>query len=159
MMQTLVNPPGTAAGSLVLQRVFAAPPEIVFAAWADPTHVAAWWHPKEFTTPVFEMDFRVGGRFRYCIRSERHEGWAHGVYRDIDPPRHIVFSFQWEGSPAAPDPETIVTLTFEAQGGDTLLTFRQEPFASDAARHSHGQGWHQVLEHLDAFLASRKVAS
>jgi uncharacterized protein YndB with AHSA1/START domain len=159
MIHTVVNPPGTAAGSLVLQRVFAAPPEIVFAAWSDPTHVAEWWHPKGFTTPVFEMDFRVGGRFRYGIRSARHDGWAHGTYREIEAPHRIVFTFQWEGGPAAPQAETLITLTFEPRGDDTLLTFRQEPFASDAARHSHGQGWHQVLEHLDAFLASRKVSS
>jgi uncharacterized protein YndB with AHSA1/START domain len=157
MTTTLVNPPGTAAGSLVLQRVFAAPPEIVYAAWSDPAHVAEWWHPKEFTTPVFEMDFRVGGRFRYCIRSERHEGWAHGSYREIEAPRRIVFTFQWEGGPDVPEPQTLITLTFDPDGDDTLLTFRQEPFASDAARHSHGQGWQQVLGHLDAFLAARKV--
>ena len=159
MIHTVVNPPGTAAGSLVLQRVFAAPPEIVFAAWSDPTHVADWWHPKEYATPVFEMDFRVGGRFRYCIRSERQESWAHGSYREIEPPRRIVFTFQWEGGPATPDAETLITLTFESEGDDTLLTFRQEPFASDAARHSHGQGWHQVLEHLDVFLAARRVSA
>jgi len=159
MTTTRVNPPGTAAASLVLQRVFAAPPDIVFAAWSDPTHVAAWWHPKESTTPVYEMDFRVGGRYRYCIRSERHDAWAHGSYREIEAPRRIVFTFQWEGGPTASEPETLITLTFEPEGDDTLLTFGQEPFASDAARHSHGLGWYQVLEHLDAYLAACKVSA
>jgi len=53
---------GGDARALVLTRVFDAPPDAVFALWSDPAHVQAWWHPKDFTTPVFEMDFRVGGR-------------------------------------------------------------------------------------------------
>jgi hypothetical protein len=47
--------------ALVLERVFDAPPAAVFSLWSDPAHVREWWHPAGYTTPVFEMDFRVGG--------------------------------------------------------------------------------------------------
>ena len=73
-MTLTINPPGTPTSALVLQRVFAVPPEIVFSAWSDPAHVRAWWHPDGYTTPVFELDFRVGGSFRYCIRKDGRDG-------------------------------------------------------------------------------------
>jgi uncharacterized protein YndB with AHSA1/START domain len=156
---TLVNPPGTPAAVLVLRRVIDAPREIVYAVWSDPDHVAEWWRPTGFTTPVFEMDFRVGGDFRYCIRKEGRDSWARGTYREIVPPQRIAFTFQWQSGDAAHDAETLVTVSFEPEGERTVLTFRQEPFASSAARHSHGQGWNQVLESFDAFVATIRRSS
>jgi uncharacterized protein YndB with AHSA1/START domain len=140
------------AEALVITRVFDAPPVTVFRLWSNPARVKEWWHPKDFTTPTFEMDFRKGGAYRYSIRSEKHQGWAHGVYREIDPPNRLVMSFQWETGDAAHDQPTLITITFEAEGdGKTLLTFRQEPFASEPERQSHTAGWSQVL---DAFAQS-----
>jgi uncharacterized protein YndB with AHSA1/START domain len=159
LVTTIVNPPGTAPNVLVLRRLVDAPPEIVFSAWSDPAHVAEWWRPQGFVTPVFDMDFRVGGEFRYCIRKDGRDGWARGTYREIVAPSRIVFTFQWQSGDAGHDAETLVTVTFEPQGERTVLTFRQEPFASDAARHSHGQGWSQVLESFDSFLVTQRTSS
>lgn len=153
-MTLLVNPPGTPATALVLRRTLDASPETVFAAWSDPAHVREWWHPEGFTTPSFEMDFRVGGEFRYCIRRDGRDGWARGTYREIVAPRRIVFTFRWETRDFGQADETLVTLGFEPDGAGTLLTFRQEPFADAASRHSHGQGWAQVLDAFDAFLVA-----
>ncbi|MEO8525504.1 MAG: SRPBCC domain-containing protein [Caldimonas sp.] len=142
------------ASALVLTRVFDAPPAQVFGLWSDPEHVKEWWHPKDFTTPVFEMDFREGGAYRYCIHSNGRDGWAHGTYKTIEAPHRLVFTFQWESGDATHDAETLITLSFEAQGDDqTVMTFRQAPFASTSARDSHGAGWGQVLDAFDQALA------
>jgi uncharacterized protein YndB with AHSA1/START domain len=156
---TVVNPSGTAADVLVLRRLIDAPRELVFAVWSDPAHVAEWWQPAGYTTPVFEMDFCVGGGFRYCIRKEGRDGWARGTYRDIVVPARIVFTFRWESGDAAHDPETLISVSFEPQGERTVLTFRQEPFSSHAARHSHGVGWNQVLESFESFVVSQRKPS
>jgi uncharacterized protein YndB with AHSA1/START domain len=143
--------------ALVLSRVFDAPPATVFRLWSDPARVKEWWHPKDFTTPVFEMDFREGGAYRYCIRSHDRDGWAHGVYREIDAPNRLVMSFQWDSGDAAHDRPTLITLTFEAQGeGKTLLTLRQEPFASEEERRGHDRGWGQVLDAFAQALAGAR---
>jgi uncharacterized protein YndB with AHSA1/START domain len=145
---------GDEAPALVLTRVFDATPEQVFGLWSDPEHVKEWWHPKDFTTPVFDMDFRVGGSYRYCIHSARHDGWAHGTYREIDAPRRLVFSFRWESGDAAHDTDTLISIDFAPTDGDkTLMTFRQSPFASTAARDSHAAGWGQVLDAFGRSLA------
>ena len=142
--------------ALVLTRVFDAPPELVFSLWSDAAHVREWWRPEGYTTPEFSMDFRVGGAYRYCIASGGQQSWAQGEYREIDPPHRIVMTFRWQSGDPAHDRETLITVTFAPEGeGATLMTFRQASFDTDAARHSHGQGWGQVLDAFGHFLTSR----
>ena len=47
---------------------FDAPRELVFQAFTDPKHVAAWWGPKGFTTTIRQMDVRPGGIWRLVMR-------------------------------------------------------------------------------------------
>lgn len=100
------------------------------------------------------MDFREGGAYRYCIRADGRDSWAQGTYREIAAPERLVFTFRWDSGAADHDAESLVTVTFAPKGGKTLLTFRQEPFASAERRDGHAQGWSQVLECLDRFLAT-----
>jgi len=158
-MDTVATAPADTGHVLVIERVFDAPPALVFRLWSDPARVREWWHPKDFVTPSFEMDFREGGAYRYSIRSAKNHGWAHGVYREIVPPSRIVFTFQWQSGDAAHDAETLVSVSFEAHGERTLLTFRQEPFSSSESRHSHGVGWNQVLASFESFLRARDPAA
>jgi|KBSMisStandDraft_5_1062788.scaffolds.fasta_scaffold95199_2 uncharacterized protein YndB with AHSA1/START domain len=145
------------ARALVVRRVFDAPPAIVFSLWSDPAYVRQWWHPRNFTTPAFEMDFRIGGAYRYCIRSHGKDHWAHGIYRDIEAPKRLVFTFQWESGNAVHDAETLITIAFAPEQSDrTLVTFRQEPFASISDRDSHAEGWGQVLDSFDAFVIMQR---
>ena len=158
-LMSSINPAGTPADVLVLRRLIDATPDLVFAVWSDPRHVAEWWRPDGYTTPVFEMDFRVGGALRYCIRKAGRDSWARGVYREIVPKSRIVLTFQWQSGDAAHDAETLVTVSFEAQDERTLLTFRQEPFSSTASRHSHGVGWNQVLASFESFVNKQRDSS
>jgi uncharacterized protein YndB with AHSA1/START domain len=141
--------------TLVLTRRFDAPRELVFRLWSDLDLVKRWWHPRDFTTPVFEMDFRVGGAYRYCIRSQGQDGWAHGTYREIVAPERLVFTFQWDSGDAVHDTPTLITLDFAAHGDKTLLTLRQAPFASVKERDGHAGGWGQVLDAFEQCLAEQ----
>ena len=49
---------------LTITRIFDAPRELVFKMWTEPKHLMQWWGPKIFTTPVCDIDLRVGGAFR-----------------------------------------------------------------------------------------------
>jgi uncharacterized protein YndB with AHSA1/START domain len=141
-----------------IERTLDAPPELVFEAWSSAEHAKRWWYPREkgqdFNNIAFEMDFREGGAYRYCIRSPKGvDTWAHGVFREIARPRRLVFTFQWEWTPQA-SPETLITVTFDAIGGNkTKLVFRQEPFDSEAMRDGHAEGWADVLDRLGESLA------
>jgi uncharacterized protein YndB with AHSA1/START domain len=133
--------------AIVLARVFDAEPKAAFDLWSEPVRIRQWWHPKEFTTPEFTMDFRVGGSFRYCIRAKDHAVWAHGTYREISAPSRLVMTLQWESGDAARDVETTISVDFEpCDCGRTRLTLRHTGFTSAAERESHAQGWSQVLD-------------
>ena len=144
--------------SLTIVRTLDAPPELVFEAWTTAEHARRWWYPrqggKDFACVAFAMDFRVGGAYRYCIRSpEGQETWAHGTFREIVASHRLEFTFQWEWAPQASD-ETLIAVTFEPHGrAGTRLTFTQAPFASAEMRDGHEGGWGAVLDRLAEDIA------
>src|SRR5690606_4166572 len=50
---------------VILRRVFNAPRALVFEAMTKPEHIRKWWGPREFELSECEMDFRVGGSWRF----------------------------------------------------------------------------------------------
>jgi uncharacterized protein YndB with AHSA1/START domain len=57
----------TETPQLVISRVFDAPRELVYRAFTDPDHLAAWWGPIGNSLPRDEIDFdvRPGGFQRW----------------------------------------------------------------------------------------------
>lgn len=53
---------------LSIVRTFDAPRALVWKMWTDPAHVAAWWGPEHFTTPVVRMDVRPEGAIHMVMR-------------------------------------------------------------------------------------------
>jgi uncharacterized protein YndB with AHSA1/START domain len=141
--------------TLILTRVFAAPRVLVFKAWVEPERAALWWGPQGFTTLSCRMDLRLGGAWRMQMRSP--EGTIHtkrGIYREIEPPDRLVFTYAWEDADGLPDHETLVTLRFEDHGDkETKLTLHQAVFESPTACWSHRDGWTSCLERFAAWLA------
>ena len=164
-----------AQGELIITRIFHAPRELVWKAWTDPKHLMRWWGPKDFTSPVCKIDFRVGGKYLFCMRSskllpappgsppitEGQEFWSTGVYREIVPLKRIVCtdSFADEkgnvvpashyGMPGDDWPlEFIVTVTFEDAGGTTTMTLRHAGFPAGEMGKMAGAGWNESFDKL-----------
>src|SRR5579875_2756434 len=77
---------------MVVTRVLDAPRDLVWKAWTDPKYVKQWWGPKGFTAPFCQIDFRVGGKFLYCMKApDGQEFWNGGEYYEIVPQQKIVF--------------------------------------------------------------------
>jgi len=118
---------------LVITRVFDARRELVWKAWTDPQLVVQWWGPKGFTSPACKIDFRVGGRYFFCMRSsDGWEGWSGGEYTEIQAPERIVsvlFYADENGkveSADGNDVEVRDVVTFEQlANGQTKLTIRR----------------------------------
>lgn len=136
--------------ALQLRRTFQAPRERVFRAWTSPEELKRWHAPAPMTTPVAEVDLRVGGKYRIHMRApDGAEHHAVGVYRVVDPPKKLVFTWTWEGGDMA---DTLVTVEFLDRGPATELVLTHELFPSDEARASHEHGWNAVLEKLGQML-------
>lgn len=139
---------------LIITRVFDAPRSLIFKVWTEPKHLVHWWGPKGFTLPTCTMDFRLGGAYRFCMRSpEGTDHWLQGVYREIMEPERLVFTQAWEDAEGKPKHETLVTVIFADQGGKTLLTFHQGVFESVTSRDEHEGGWSSAFELLTEYLA------
>jgi uncharacterized protein YndB with AHSA1/START domain len=108
---------------LVVTRIFDASPSTVYRAWSQPDLFQRWWVPKSvsgISLVSCEMDVRTGGKYRLEFGSDGSETMAfYGKYLEVVPNERIVWTND-EGEEGA-----ITTVTFEDQGGKTLLTFHE----------------------------------
>jgi uncharacterized protein YndB with AHSA1/START domain len=135
---------------LTIERLIAAPPERVFELWTDPEMLARWWGPDGYEIPASAMDVRPGGRWRTTMRSP--EGTLHtvsGVYRTIDPPRRLVFTWAWDDDKGVRGHETEVTVTFQSAPGGTKLALTQQTFQNADQRARHEHGWQSSFNCLE----------
>jgi uncharacterized protein YndB with AHSA1/START domain len=134
-----------------LERQYAAPPQNVFAAWADPAAKARW-----FAGPgtEHELDFRVGGRE---VNRGSHDGGPEltfeSLYQDIVPGQRIVYtSILSAGSALATVSLTTVELG-PADGGTRLVLTEQGTFLDGLEDPAwREQGTSQWLDALGAEL-------
>src|ERR1700687_2996472 len=60
-----------------------------------------------------------------------------GVYRVIDRPRRLVFTWAWDEDDGSRGHETEVTVTFDAAPGGTRLRLLQQTFQNAEVRDKH----------------------
>jgi uncharacterized protein YndB with AHSA1/START domain len=147
--------------TLLIERIFDAPRELVWKTWTEPERIALWWGPQYFTAPVCKIDFRVGGKFHYCMRSpEGQDFWSTGTFREIVPLARIVCTDSFADAqgnivPASyygmgegfPD-ELLVTVTFEDLAGKTRFILRHEGFPPGIHSEMAESGWSTSLDKL-----------
>jgi uncharacterized protein YndB with AHSA1/START domain len=122
---------------ILITREFDAPRELVYKAWTTPELVKRWWHANRGEVTVAEIDFRVGGTWRYvAVADGGFEVAFHGEFREIVPNERIVSTEVYEG---VPDAETVNTMTLTDVDGRTLLEILVQ---------------HSSKEHRDAQIAS-----
>lgn len=104
-----------------LTRLFNAPRHLVFEAMSKPEHVRRWWGilDEHHSVPVCEIDFRLGGAWRFVNRGPEGDAAFRGVYREIAPPDRVVFTEIFE---MFPDTESVVTALLTEEDGKTRLT-------------------------------------
>ena len=143
--------------ALTLVRTVPAPAQEVFKAWTDPGMLNRWMSVPGGGTASWEVDPRVGGRYRFEMKTP--DGQVHvtsGVYHEVEPGRRLVQTWVYEG-PHTPftGQETLLTVELrELEPGLTELTLRHERLPSDAYRDSVTGGWTALLGNLEAFYAA-----
>lgn len=143
---------------VVITRLIDAPARVLFAAFSTPQHLMRWFGPAGWPLTLCEVDFRVGGRYRFAMTGpDGQQGMPFGgEYLQIVPNRSIVYTNAYD----TPDAETmIVTITFDEneQSGQTTLTIHTL-FASVAMKNAHlgaghEQGWGAMLDQLADLVA------
>lgn len=104
---------------IVMTRVFDAPRRLVFDAFTKPELLKRWFGPRGWSLVVCEIDFKVGGAFRFVLRGPNGTDMGmRGVYREIAPPERSVHVESFDDYPG----ESLVTTVLVEQDGKTTLT-------------------------------------
>ena len=140
---------------LIVTRTFDSPPSVVYQAWSQPELFQRWWMPRSASGVSLlscDMDARTGGKYRLEFGAEGSGSMAfYGKYLEVVPNERIVWTNDEDVEGA------ITTVTFEEQGGKTLLHFH-EVYPSREALEEALQGsaaaLPEQLEQLDEWLCS-----
>lgn len=130
-----------------IRRVIPAPRRRVFDAWTQAKELDRWSAPSPMK-PKAEVDLRVGGRYRIVMRGpDGSEHIVSGVYRVIEPPAKLVYTWKWEESAM---PDSTVTVEFHDRGKSTEVVLRHDGLADAESRARHEHGWNGCLDNLVA---------
>ena len=136
--------------SLEIRRLIKAPRDRVYAAWTNPAQLKQWFGPEGVQTRDLVADVRVGGKYRWDItNSEGEEMTARGEYRELQPGRKIVFTWQWDDDEVWQDHTSIVTVELSDAPGGTELRLTHEQLPNEKSRDGHTEGWNSALNKLE----------
>jgi uncharacterized protein YndB with AHSA1/START domain len=106
-------------------RVFDAPRQLVYEAMTTPELVRRWWGKRDSEMTVCEIDLRVGGKWRFGLRTPTgFEVVFHGEYLELSPPGRTVHTEYMEPHPEG---STIVTTLTERDGKTTMHAVARYP--------------------------------
>jgi uncharacterized protein YndB with AHSA1/START domain len=144
-----VTAEGTATARV--ERVLAAPPDMVYDAWVDAASLAGFIAPPPGTAEV-AIDPRVGGRIRIVMTFPDRRTEIEGAYLVLERPHRISFSWR----PVARGFDSVVTVTLEPHGvAQTLMTIVHTRLPAEWQA-SYLHGWGLIADTLAAaFDASR----
>jgi len=153
--------PSVIHNTFVIERSFPKPPEIVFAAFADPAKKRRWFgegHNHE--VEEFAMDFRVGGSERFQYRFKQGTPFpgvplnSDGSYHDIVPNRRIVIASTMAigGRRISTSLVTIELLPTD-KGTDLICTHQGAFFEGADGPQMREAGWRKLFDNLATELA------
>jgi len=103
---------------IALTRVFKAPRQLVYRAFSEPELLRHWFGPRGWQLIRCEIDARIGGGFRFVLRTpDGREFGMHGTYRELSPPERSVHTEQFDDFPG----ESVVTSIFTEHNNQTTL--------------------------------------
>ena len=145
---------GTEKLSLEIKRLIKAPRDRVYAAWTDPAQLKQWFGPENVQTRQLVADTRVGGKFVWdLINSDGEKMTMRGEYRELQPGKRIVFSWQWQDDEDWENHISVVTVELIDAESGTELRLIHEHLPNEESRDGHTRGWNSALDKLEELFS------
>ena len=142
---------------LRVERLIDATPEEVFDAYTSPEAQQVWYTILDEGMIVEnEVDLRVGGKWVSAWGFTPEEMFREtNVFEVVDRPHRLV-SRSTGSSPDGSSLDTHVEITFQEEGGKTLMTVVQSGFPSEEMRDFFAEtAWIGAVDRLNAYFAAR----
>ena len=140
--------------SLEIKRLIKAPRHRVYAAWTDPAQLKQWFGPESVQTHDLIADARAGGKFRWDLsNAEGEKMTARGEYRELQPGKKIVFTWQWDDDETWQNHTSVVTVELSDRDDGTELRLIHEQLPNEESRDGHSRGWNSALDKLERFFS------
>jgi uncharacterized protein YndB with AHSA1/START domain len=135
-----------------------AAPEMVFGTFADPQLVSRWLKPSpDVRLDVLAFDFRPGGAFRFAYHMAGGQIMhVNGVFRAIDTPSRLVFSWNIEPPDEHAGVESEVHVSIAPHEAGCELHIRHINLSRPGAPERHAQDWKGALDNLAILLSKGK---
>ena len=146
--------------TFVIERSYAAKPDRVFAAFADPAKKRRWFlEGGNHEVEQYELDFRVGGKEQARVRfKDGAPAPVRGmvcvndtIYQDIVPNRRAVFASTMSIGERRIS-VSLMTVEFlpSDKGTDLICTHQGAFFEGADGPEMREEGWRKILERLTA---------
>ncbi|MGF7082473.1 SRPBCC family protein [Mucilaginibacter sp. UYCu711] len=138
---------------LFITRTLNAPVELVWEVWTNPEHIANWWGPNGFTNTISKMDVVPGGQWNLVMHGPDGTDYVNkSTFKEVIEFKRISYEHF--------NPHFVATINFEAQGEQTLLTWRmlfdsEEILQTIVKAHNAAEGLKQNVEKLSMYLANQ----
>lgn len=143
-----------------VRRQLNAAPGVVFGTFADPLLVSRWLKPSvDVRLDVLAFDFRAGGAYRLAYHVPGGQVMhVNGVFRAIDPPSRLVFSWNIEPPDEHAGIQSEVRVSITPHGAGCELHIRHINLSRPGASERHAEGWKGALDNLAMLLSEGKQA-
>ncbi len=137
---------------LELERLVPFAVEKVFKIWTVPEKFSKWFLADEtMTLGKVEADVRVGGDFFIEMIVGGKVLIHSGTYRRVTLNQEIAFTWN---SHRPLDKDSLVEVTFESRGDQTLLKLRHTGCTTEDSLKAHAHGWGSILDHFSKYISN-----
>jgi uncharacterized protein YndB with AHSA1/START domain len=132
-------------------RIASADPEHVWRLWTEPDELSRWW-PDEADV---DLDVRT-----LHLAWPRMEWHLRGRILELEPPRRLSFTWNWDHEPGLPERTVTIDLARVAEAAGTELRLTHGDYGDGdveaADRQSHIDGWDFFLPRLAAAATAER---
>jgi uncharacterized protein YndB with AHSA1/START domain len=141
--------PGMNTIDVELTRTIPAAPIEVFDGWLDPRCPGTPWNE----AAKLVLDAKVDGLFYWLFINQAGARTPHyGRFTILDRPSKVQYTWMSLNTRGL---ESLVTVTFQKKGEDTLLTLRHENLPDDEGGRGHEKGWGYFLSRFVERFSAR----
>jgi uncharacterized protein YndB with AHSA1/START domain len=144
----------TSDREVVVTRTINGPARLVFEAFTRAELFRRWWVPRSMGMTLLscELDARVGGKYRLVFDHSPEPVAFFGSYVEVQPYSRLAWTNEEGGEGGS-----VTTVTFEEQGGRTLVVLRESypsKEALDAAGTGAADAMVETFDQLDELLVA-----